>query len=429
MPRNGSGTYALPPSNPTVPGTVISSGGWWNPTSNDLATAITQSLAYDGQTVPIANLPMGNFRHTNVANAINRNEYATYGQVQDGQPQWMTVTGTDTILGTIAPGPTGYVAGQSFRFVPAGPNTTNAVTLNINALGAKNITKNGTNPLAPGDLAGGTVIEVIYDGTRFQLMAGGSVLTGHGQCRLAATSTTVLKLSPFNGSSLIIGGVTQQIPSAGVTYTLSGLAASTLYYVYAFMNAGTMTLEVVTTAHSTGTNGVEIKTGDATRTLVGMVRTNGSTLFADTATQRFTRSYFNDPGIDGLNWFTANRSTTSGSFVELNTEIRIEFISWADDVVTLGGAGISTQTTAPNLNSTVAAIDGTLEIGTYSAGYGPTNNFGVPYSFCKPRKGLSEGYHYFTLFGKVGGGTGTWSGGAVTTSNPDGCTLTLSAKH
>lgn len=170
MPRNGSGTYTLPPSNPTIPGTVISSGGWWNPTSNDLATAITQSLASDGQTVPTANLPMGNFRHTNVANALNRNEYAAYGQVQDGQPQWMTVSGTDTILGTIAPGPTGYTTGQLFRFVPAGTNTTNAVTLNLNSLGAKNVTKNGTVALAPGDLIGGKIYEVIYDGTQFQLL-------------------------------------------------------------------------------------------------------------------------------------------------------------------------------------------------------------------------------------------------------------------
>jgi len=170
MPRNGSGSYTLPASNPTVPGTVISSSGWWNPTSNDIATALTQSLAYDGQTVPIANLPMGNFRHTSVANALNRNEYAAYGQVQDGQPQWLTVSGTDTIIGTIAPGPTGYVAGQAFRFVATGANTTSTVTLNINSLGAKNVTKNGATPLAIGDIPSGAVVNVVYDGTQFQFI-------------------------------------------------------------------------------------------------------------------------------------------------------------------------------------------------------------------------------------------------------------------
>ncbi|MBR7551793.1 hypothetical protein KC220_24955, partial [Mycobacterium tuberculosis] len=84
---------------------------------------------------------------------------------------------------------------------------------------------------------------------------------GHGQCRLSYVSGTQLKLSPYNGNNLIINGVPQQIPSAGVTLANTGLAASTKYYVYAYMNAGTMTLEAVTTAHATGTNGVEQKSG------------------------------------------------------------------------------------------------------------------------------------------------------------------------
>ncbi|MEB2654919.1 hypothetical protein SOP89_26500, partial [Pseudomonas siliginis] len=111
---------------------------------------------------------------------------------------------------------------------------------------------------------------------------------GHGQCRLSYVSGTQLKLSPYNGNNLIINGVPQQIPSAGVTLANTGLAASTKYYVYAYMNAGTMTLEAVTTAHATGTNGVEQKSGDATRTLVGMILTDGSTpgQFVDTPANR-----------------------------------------------------------------------------------------------------------------------------------------------
>lgn len=170
MPRNGSGTMTLPAGNPVVPGTVITST-WANTTLNDVASAITQSIAYDGQTVPIADLPLGNFKLTNVGNANQRNQYAAYGQVQDGQPQWMTVSGTDTILGTIAPSPTGYVAGQQFRFVAAGANTTSTVTLNINSLGAKNVTKSGTNALAPGDIPSGAVIVITYDGTQFQILS------------------------------------------------------------------------------------------------------------------------------------------------------------------------------------------------------------------------------------------------------------------
>lgn len=168
MPRNGSGT-ATPINPAVVPGTVITSN-WANTSMNDIYSCLTQSIAYDGQTVPIADLPLGNFKLTNVGNANQRNQYAAYGQVQDGQPQWMTVSGTDTILGTIAPGPTGYVAGQAFRFVAAGANTTSTVTLNINSLGAKNVTKNGATPLSAGDIPTGSVVNVVYDGVQFQFI-------------------------------------------------------------------------------------------------------------------------------------------------------------------------------------------------------------------------------------------------------------------
>ena len=49
MSRNGSGTYNLPAGNPVVTGTVIAST-WANNTLADMATAISGSIAADGQT-------------------------------------------------------------------------------------------------------------------------------------------------------------------------------------------------------------------------------------------------------------------------------------------------------------------------------------------------------------------------------------------
>ena len=49
MSRNGSGVYNLPAGNPVVTGTTISST-WANNTLTDMATAITGSIAADGQT-------------------------------------------------------------------------------------------------------------------------------------------------------------------------------------------------------------------------------------------------------------------------------------------------------------------------------------------------------------------------------------------
>jgi hypothetical protein len=47
MPRNGSGVYSLPAGNPVVPSTTIQSD-WANSTLNDVADAVTGSLARDG---------------------------------------------------------------------------------------------------------------------------------------------------------------------------------------------------------------------------------------------------------------------------------------------------------------------------------------------------------------------------------------------
>ena len=49
MPRSASGAYTLPAGNPVLTGTVISSGGWGNPTLSDLAAEMTDSLSRSGQ--------------------------------------------------------------------------------------------------------------------------------------------------------------------------------------------------------------------------------------------------------------------------------------------------------------------------------------------------------------------------------------------
>jgi hypothetical protein len=58
MSRNGSGTYSLPAGNPVVTGTTISST-WANNTLADISTALTGSVAADGQTPITGALQMG----------------------------------------------------------------------------------------------------------------------------------------------------------------------------------------------------------------------------------------------------------------------------------------------------------------------------------------------------------------------------------
>ena len=173
MPRNGSGTYNLPGGNPVVTQTLITSS-WANTTMSDLATAISQSLSKDGQTVPSANLPMGGYRHTGAGIPTDRTHYATLGFMQDGEAGRVTaVAGTNTITGNLPGSPSALVTGQFIQLVPTLTNT-GAVTLNINGIGNKAVTTTAGSPLVAGSLVAGRPYLLMYDGTKFVIVAGSS---------------------------------------------------------------------------------------------------------------------------------------------------------------------------------------------------------------------------------------------------------------
>lgn len=66
----------------------------------------------------------------------------------------------------------GYTAGAQYSFIAQNTNT-GAVTLDIDSLGVKNVTKFGSTPLVAGDITAGALVIVEYDGTRFQLLTVG----------------------------------------------------------------------------------------------------------------------------------------------------------------------------------------------------------------------------------------------------------------
>jgi hypothetical protein len=230
MARNGSGTYNLPAGNPVTTGTTISST-WANNTLADMATALTGSIASDGQTTASGNLPMGNFIHTGVGNATVRNNYASAGQVQDNVFAYLTtVSGTNTITAVAAVGMTAYATGQKFTFVSAGANT-GAATLNINSIGAKAITKNGTTALVAGDIASGAAVEVFYDGTQFQLTTATA-----GTVSYATTAGTAGAIANTGGWNVTPSGTTlyfnyngtnvAKLTSAGVLTVLGDIVSN-----------------------------------------------------------------------------------------------------------------------------------------------------------------------------------------------------------
>jgi len=174
MPRNLSGTYTLPSGNPVTAGTTITTT-WANNTLNDIASALTQSVSKDGQTTWTGDMAAGNNKITGLADGSAADDSATIGQVQGNTFAMLgAVSGADTITATASPPITAYATGQTFRFVSAGANT-GAVTLNLNSLGAKAVTKAGATALDAGNIPSGAVVEVVYDGTRFQLLGVGDV--------------------------------------------------------------------------------------------------------------------------------------------------------------------------------------------------------------------------------------------------------------
>ena len=113
MSRNGSGVYSLPAGNPVVTGTSISST-WSNTTLSDIATALTGSVASDGQTPMTGNLDMNSQKVINLANGTVATDAISLGQLTTAFTN-PSFTGTGFMLipkGTTAQRPVSPVNGE-----------------------------------------------------------------------------------------------------------------------------------------------------------------------------------------------------------------------------------------------------------------------------------------------------------------------------
>ncbi len=234
--------------------------------------------------------------------------------------------------------------------------------------------------------------------------------TAYGQCHLVYTSNTEITLRPYNGNLITINSTAQTIPDAGVALSPSGLTPGTIYYIYAYMNSSTMTLEASTTGYvsQTGT-GIVIKSGDATRSLVGLAYPVTGPLWAYAAENRLVRSWFHDNGITGSAYFTADHTTTSTSFTEISSGDRANYIVWNNERVHVT---ISAQVQA----STAAALGTAIGVdSTSSASLGfivVSADVGAQCVARSDNVGVSstEEFHYLTILGKTSTGTATWNG-------------------
>ena len=206
MSLNGSGVFTVNSSGqPVQSGTLITAAAF-NAFTADVATALSTALYKDGQQTATANQAMGGFKHTNIADATARTQYASAGQAQDGALQYLTtVGGTNTITASVSPTPSAYAAGQRFSFI-VGTTNTGAVTLNVSSLGAKSIKKKmsgGKVALVAADLIANQSAEVFYDGTDFILETARTY--SHGADVASATTTD---LDAVTGDLIDVTGTT-----------------------------------------------------------------------------------------------------------------------------------------------------------------------------------------------------------------------------
>src|SRR5688572_19324472 len=83
MPRNGSGTYEQPANTDAVANQTASSSDF-NEVIDDLGSEITASLPVAGTKAMAADLPMGGFKITNLADGTTSAHAVTLGQLQAG---------------------------------------------------------------------------------------------------------------------------------------------------------------------------------------------------------------------------------------------------------------------------------------------------------------------------------------------------------
>ena len=293
MSYNGSGTFNINTAGqPVVTGTTITSTAF-NLLTADLATGLSTALTKDGQTTPTANIPMGTFKITGLGAGTAATDAAQFGQLQAGATQIATVTGTDTLTGTLSPALTAYATGNLFSFVAANTNT-GAATINLNSLGAKNITKQGTTALIAGDIASGRVHLIEYDGTRFQLLNPASS-TGTG-AEVFANSPTLVTPALGTPSALVGTNITGTAANFNINGTVGATTATTGAFT-TLAASSTVTLSGGTANGVTYLNGSKVLTSGSALTFNGSVLaiatasndqltwTSGRTgyLYADTA--------------------------------------------------------------------------------------------------------------------------------------------------
>lgn len=230
----------------------------------DVATAINACLTKNGENSPSAHLSYLNTQSFVSSTGGSSNAYTV----------------------TLSPAPAAYYTGMTLRVILNHTNS-GAATVNVNAIGAKDIKRLTGQALIGNELISGQVAMLVYDGTNFVLVGQVSPsMIGpfyYGANPIAANSSEAMLIHDTP-----LGAEIFNVPMLG-NRTIVGITAA----LNAAISAGTLTLEVYdngigtgkTLAMTSGTVGAGIITPEAINSGVIsgiLLTTNGS--FSSSAT-------------------------------------------------------------------------------------------------------------------------------------------------
>lgn len=208
-------------------------------------------------------------------------------------------------------------------------------------------------------------------------------------------------------------GIASSASTADAVATVRGV-----FFVYVYDNDGDGTLDTLdisATVPATDAFGVQIKTGDGTRVLVGMVAIDqaaGLPIFVNSDIRPWVRSYFNRSVCPMAASFSGATITGAG-FNSVWTEIgsRFEPLLWAGETLRVGVTGSHFNSSAPATNQVSWQFDTWSGLDTPGSNTTvQTANSNYAYAKAIAKKGLAQGMHVASVVGFKSAGTGTFGG-------------------
>lgn len=230
------------------------------------------------------------------------------------------------------------------------------------------------------------------------------------------TGATTIYCTPYKGNRIALynGTIWETITSVEISKTLGELTSGLPHDVFCYSDEGVATLEYLTWSSSAARatalarqDGILVKSGDATRRYLGTFYTTSTTTTEDSAAKRYLYNHYHRRERLLSGTFSTNRSTSSTSLTEINSEIRVQYVvGVAEDPVEykFQGSGYNSYgsyvSTAIADNSTSVALSGKKStIHAQSVGEISISGKAVP----------AIGQHFVTLLGAAESNSSTYN--------------------